>query len=201
MARHMRSKYCGDCYDISCIERQYSKVTAFGRHHKRGGPAFGRATSFVVSCALGLDKVNIVAVTAILVLHVGNSPKMNFQGRENTRHCDPLISSTSLGVNWCKNHPRKVASSVGFPTLRSDALPSPSDRAIERSIERSSDRSIEQSIERSRDRAIERSSDRAIKRSSDQATERSSDRATERPSDRATERPSDRATERPSDRR
>ena len=27
---------------------QYTKVAALGRHHKRGGAAFGRATSFVV---------------------------------------------------------------------------------------------------------------------------------------------------------
>ena len=32
----------------------------------------GRATSFVVSFVLALNMVNIVAVTTILVLHVGN---------------------------------------------------------------------------------------------------------------------------------
>ena len=33
---------------------------------------FGRATSFVVSVVVALNRVNIVAVTRILVLHVGN---------------------------------------------------------------------------------------------------------------------------------
>ena len=37
-----------------------------------GGATFGRATSFVVSFVLALKKVNIVAVTTILVLHVEN---------------------------------------------------------------------------------------------------------------------------------
>ena len=54
MSNHtdMKDKYCGDCYDIHPIQRQYTKVAACGRHHKRGGAAFGR-------------------VTTILVLHVG----------------------------------------------------------------------------------------------------------------------------------
>ena len=38
----------------------------------RGGAVFGRAISFVVSFVLVLNKVNILAVTIIVVLHVGN---------------------------------------------------------------------------------------------------------------------------------
>ena len=47
-------------------------------NHKRGGAAECRATSFVVApkgrhhCISALNKVNIVAATLILVLHVGN---------------------------------------------------------------------------------------------------------------------------------
>ena len=48
-----------------------TKEAAVGRHHKRGGAAFGRATSFVVSFVLALNSVNIVAVTTIIVVHVG----------------------------------------------------------------------------------------------------------------------------------
>ena len=40
-----------------------------------------KAATFV----LAFDKINIVAITTILVLHVGNGPKMNFQGRETGR--------------------------------------------------------------------------------------------------------------------
>ena len=50
----MQDKYCGDYYDIYIVQSQYAKVAAFGRHH------------------LALNKVKIVAVTTILVLHVGN---------------------------------------------------------------------------------------------------------------------------------
>ena len=73
MSNHtdMQDKYCGDCYEIHAIQSQYTKVAAFGRHHKRGGAAFGRAISFVVSFVLALNSVNIEAVTTILVLHVG----------------------------------------------------------------------------------------------------------------------------------
>ena len=72
MARNMMSNStdmqdmcCGDCYDIHLIRSQYTKVAAFGRHHKRGGAAFGRATSLVI--------VNILAVNTIHVLHVGKT--------------------------------------------------------------------------------------------------------------------------------
>ena len=74
MSNHtdMQDKYCGDCYDIHSIQSQYTKVAACGRHHRRGDAAFGRATSFVVSFVLALNRVSIVAVTAVLVLPVGN---------------------------------------------------------------------------------------------------------------------------------
>ena len=64
----MHDKYCGNRYDIYLIQSQYKG------NHKRGGAAEGRATSFVVRrlCIMALNKVNIVAVTTILVLHVGN---------------------------------------------------------------------------------------------------------------------------------
>ena len=64
----MQDKYCGNCADIYLYKG----------NHKRGGAAEGRDTSFVVEaegrhlCILALNNVNIVAVTTILVLHVGN---------------------------------------------------------------------------------------------------------------------------------
>ena len=53
----MQGKHCGNCYDIYLTQSQYTKVAA---------------TSFVVSFVLAVNKVNIVAVTTMLVLHVGN---------------------------------------------------------------------------------------------------------------------------------
>ena len=58
---NMQDKYCGNCYDIYLIQSQYKG------NHKRGDAAEGRHF-----CRLALKKVNIVAVTTILVLHVGN---------------------------------------------------------------------------------------------------------------------------------
>ena len=71
MSNHtdMQDKYCGHCYDIHPTQTQYTKVTAVGRHHKRGVAAFGRATSFVVSLVLALNRVNVVAVATMLVLY------------------------------------------------------------------------------------------------------------------------------------
>ena len=56
---------------IFTLFKATTKVAACGRHHKRGGAAFGRATSFVVSFVVALNRVNIVAVNTILVLYVG----------------------------------------------------------------------------------------------------------------------------------
>ena len=72
MSNHadMLDKYRGDRYDIHLIRRQCKNVAAVGRQHTRGGAAFGRATPFVVSCVLSLNTVNILAVTAMRVLHV-----------------------------------------------------------------------------------------------------------------------------------
>ena len=72
MSNHtdMQDKYCGDCYDTHPIQSQYTKVAAVGRHHKRSDAAFGRAFSFVASFVEASNRVNIVAVIIILVLHV-----------------------------------------------------------------------------------------------------------------------------------
>ena len=77
MSNHtdMQDKYCGDCCDLHPIQSQCTEVAAVGRHHKRGGAAEGRATSFVVSFVFFVSpvkKVKIEASTTIRVLHVGN---------------------------------------------------------------------------------------------------------------------------------
>ena len=59
-----------------------TKVAAVGRHHRRGAAASGRSTSFAVSFVLALNRVNVVAVTTILALHVG------VIGRHVPRHFD-----------------------------------------------------------------------------------------------------------------
>ena len=73
MSNHtdMQDKYCGPCDDIHRSQSQYKG------NHKRGAAAEGRATSVVVAangrhlCILALNRVNVVAVTTILGLHVG----------------------------------------------------------------------------------------------------------------------------------
>ena len=68
----MQDKYCGDHHDIHHIQSQYK------RNHERGGAAASRGTFSVIAvkdrhlCILALNTVNIVAITIILVLHIGN---------------------------------------------------------------------------------------------------------------------------------
>ena len=68
----MQDKYCDDSYDTNLMQSKYKG------NHKRGGATEGSPTSCVVAakgrhlCILASNKVNIVAVTTILVLNVGN---------------------------------------------------------------------------------------------------------------------------------
>ena len=75
MSNHtdMQDKYCGHSNDICPIQSQYTKVAAVGRHHKRGGAAFGRATSFVVSFVVAMNRVHVVAADTIFVLRLSKS--------------------------------------------------------------------------------------------------------------------------------
>ena len=58
---------------IFTLFKATTKVAACGRHLKRGDATFGRATSFVVSFVVVVNRVNIVAVNTILVLHLGKT--------------------------------------------------------------------------------------------------------------------------------
>ena len=64
----MKGKYCGDCYDIYPTQSQYTKVAEVARPS-----AAPPLLSIVVSFVLALNRVNVVAVTTILALHVGNA--------------------------------------------------------------------------------------------------------------------------------
>ena len=68
----MQNKYCGNRYNIYRIQSRYKG------NQKRGGAAEGRDTSFVVAaegrhlCISASNMVNIITVTTILALTVGN---------------------------------------------------------------------------------------------------------------------------------
>lgn len=47
-------------------------MAASGRHYNTGGADVGRAISFVASLVLVMNDLNILAVTTVLVLHVGS---------------------------------------------------------------------------------------------------------------------------------
>ena len=60
-----------------------TKVAAVGRHHKRGGAAFGRATSFVVDFVVAMNRVDVVAVNTIFVLRLSKTGRT--AGRTDSR--------------------------------------------------------------------------------------------------------------------
>ena len=102
----------GDCYDIYPIQSQYKG------NHKTGGAAEGRVTSFVVAaagrhlCILALKKVNIVAVTTILVLHVGNGRSKHVIGHHVSRHS--VSHRKHLPQNsFCGESPDRVTAKYG----------------------------------------------------------------------------------------
>ena len=60
-----------------------TKVAAVGRHHKRGGAASGRATSFVVSFVVAMNRVDVVALNTIFVLRLSKTGRT--VGRTDSR--------------------------------------------------------------------------------------------------------------------
>ena len=136
----MYDKYCGHSNDIHPIQSQYKG------NHKRGGAAEGRATSFVVAangrhlCILALNRVNVVAVTTILVLHVGvighhvpchydfMFPRRSYHARLRARGCrgsgeaegtsvvcgDSSVPRTRSPQNgFCGDSPHRVTANYG----------------------------------------------------------------------------------------
>ena len=63
--------------------KAHIKVAAFGRHHKRGGTAFGRATSFVISFVCALNGASILALSS-------SSISVRLDG----------LSSDGLSIGW-----------------------------------------------------------------------------------------------------
>ena len=55
---------------IFTLFKAIKKMAACDRHHKRGGAAIGRASSFVIFFVMAFNRVGIVAINAIVVLHV-----------------------------------------------------------------------------------------------------------------------------------
>ena len=60
-----------------------TKVAPFGRDHKRGGAAFGRATSFVVSFVVAVNRVDVVALNTIFALRLSKTRRT--VGRTDSR--------------------------------------------------------------------------------------------------------------------
>ena len=53
--------------------KAHTKVATFGRHHKKGGAAFGRATSFVVSFVCAMTGASILALSTVYDLRLSKT--------------------------------------------------------------------------------------------------------------------------------
>ena len=69
------------------------KEAAFGRHHKRGGAAFGRATSFVVSFVVAVNRVDVVALNTIFALRLSKT-------RRTVGRTDSRLDGWSATNDW-----------------------------------------------------------------------------------------------------
>ena len=86
-----QNKYCVDCYDI------YSIHSLYKASHKKSGAAEGRATSSVIPFVLGSNKVNMPAITTILVLHVGDA-------RKRFQFSKPCIRTVVSGITIVRTY-------------------------------------------------------------------------------------------------
>ena len=73
MSNHtdMQDKYIGHSNDIHIIQDKTQRRRTLAATTKEVPRPYGRGPSFVVSFALALNSVDVVAVTTVLVLHVG----------------------------------------------------------------------------------------------------------------------------------
>ena len=124
------------------IQSQY-KGAAFGRHHKGGRAAFGRAATFVVSFVLALNRAHVLAVSTTHVLRLSKVEVLAL----NKAHVLRLNSDCRSSLA-CRSLARSLGRSLGRSVARSLG------RSLARSLARSLHRSLARSIARSLDRSL-----------------------------------------------
>ena len=98
--------------------RAYTKVAAFGRHHRRGGAAFGRPHS-VVSFVLALNKAHVLALNTAHVLRLNKARALALNKarvlRLNTKICPVFTAQgAALGLLHKGGRP-SAAARLRFP--------------------------------------------------------------------------------------
>ena len=97
------------------IQSQY-KGAAFGRHHKGGRAAFGRAATFVVSFVLALNRAHVLAVSTTHVLRLSKVEVLALNKARVLRLNNDCRSSLA-----CRSLARSVARSIARSLDRSIA--------------------------------------------------------------------------------
>ena len=88
-----------------------TKVAPFGRHHKRGGAAFGRATSLAVSFIVAMNRVDVVALNTIFALRLSKT-------RRTVGRADSRLDGWSVHTNGWSGKSECIAGH--FPFIRFD---------------------------------------------------------------------------------
>ena len=76
-----------------------TKVAAFGRHHQRGGAAFGRATSVAVSFVVAMNRVDVVALNTTFALRLSKTRRT--VGRTDSRLDGWSVTKDGPGKSDC----------------------------------------------------------------------------------------------------
>ena len=79
-----------------------TKVAAVGRHHKKGGAALGRATSFVVSFVVAMNTIDVVALNTIFALRHSKTGRTG--GRTDSRLDGWSVGRTDERLNYLKTN-------------------------------------------------------------------------------------------------
>ena len=123
--------------------RATTKVAAFGRHHKRDGAGFGRATSSAVSFVVAMNRLDVVALNTIFALRLSKT-------RRTVGRTDSRLDGWSVHTNDWSGKSDCQAVCFSF-IIRYDSLRKfleKVDRSLDRLLARSTARSLARSIAR-----------------------------------------------------
>ena len=99
-----------------CSIQSQCKGAAFGRHHKGGRAAFGRAATFVVSFVLALNGAHVLAVSTTHVLRLSKVEVLALNKAHVLRRsddCRSWIACRSLARLLAGSVPRSIDRSLG----------------------------------------------------------------------------------------
>ena len=111
LARSLARSIARSLTDMCSLQSQY-KGAAFGRHHKGGRAAFGRAATFVVSFVLALNRAHVLAVSTTHVLRLSKVEVLALNKAHVLRlnnDCRSSLACRSLARSLARSVARSIA--------------------------------------------------------------------------------------------